>query len=108
MFIHTTILRVSPENVHNVEEVLLGEKMTVMQNSMQGFQSGYLMESIEEPGKIVSLSFWDSMADAQRTMSDPRYAELVGALRSILIAAPERHGYNQLREVTAEDLLISK
>jgi hypothetical protein len=48
------------------------------------------------------------MADAQRAMSDPRYAELVGALRSILLAAPERHGYNQLREVTAEDLQISK
>jgi hypothetical protein len=104
MFIHTTILKVSPENVHIAEEVLLGEKMTTLQNNLQGFQFGYLMESIEEPGKIVSLSFWDALADAQRTMSDPRYAELLGALRSILIAAPERHGYNQLKEVTAEQL----
>lgn len=108
MFIHTTILKVSPENVHIVEEVLLGEKMTAMQNNLQGFQNGYLMESMEEPGKIISLSFWDSMTDAQRSMSDPRYAELVGALRSVMIAAPERHGYNQLREVKAEDLQIDK
>ncbi len=108
MYVHTTILKVSPENVTVAVDVLLGEKMTALQNTLQGFHHGYLIESTEEPGKIISLSFWDTMADARRAMSDPRYAELVGALRSILIAAPERFGYNLLKEVTAEQLQIAK
>jgi heme-degrading monooxygenase HmoA len=104
MFVHTTILKVNPENVQAAVDVLFGEKLLAFQGQLQGFRHGSLIESLEEPGKLISLSYWDSMADAQSTMSDPRYGELVAGLRSILIAAPERFGYNLLREVSAKDL----
>jgi heme-degrading monooxygenase HmoA len=104
MFIHTTIIKVNPENVNAVSEVLFSEKIRAFYKTITGFQHGYLTESVEEPGKLISLSFWDSSADAQRAMSDPAYAGLIGDMRKFLIAPPERYGYQALKEVKKEDL----
>lgn len=64
----------------------------------------YLTESIDEPGKLYSISIWKTMTDAQRVMTDPSYGAYAGELRSMLLAAPERYGYNLLLEVKPEDL----
>ncbi len=104
MFVHTTIIKVNPDKVKEASAILFSEKIMTFYSTIQGLQRGYLIESVDEPGKLISLSFWDSMADARRTMSDPAYASLIGDLRSILLAAPERYSYSLLNEITPEML----
>ena len=104
MYINLTILKVKPENVQTLTEILVNEKMHAFYRAISGFQRGYVTESVEEPGKILNISHWDSAVDAQRTMSDPAYAGLIGDMRKYLIAPPERYGYTLLREFLEEDL----
>ena len=104
MYLHMTILKVSPENVQKATAILWSERLNKFMAQLGGMVSGYLTESVEEPGKLYSISLWKSMADAQRVMTDPNYGAYVGELRKMLLAAPERHGFNLLMEVTPEDL----
>jgi heme-degrading monooxygenase HmoA len=98
MFIHTTISKVKPENVKEAVAILSSERNQSYFLTLKGFQHGYVIESFEEAGKLVSLSFWDSQADAQAVFADPNYAALLADLRSLLIASPGRLGYQLLTE----------
>jgi heme-degrading monooxygenase HmoA len=99
MFVHTTVLKVKPENVPAVVDLLTNEKMMAILRSTQGLHHAYVLESTEEPGKVTSQTFWDSMADARNGFSSPAYTALLGDLRPILIVAPERFSYNLLQDV---------
>jgi len=68
----------------------------LLRRNKLGLQSGYLLESLDEPGKIVSLSFWESQSAAQAAFADPNFASLLAGLRLYLVAAPERLSYNLL------------
>jgi heme-degrading monooxygenase HmoA len=99
MYIHNTTLKVGSENVPVVLDLLTNEKMMAVLNATQGLLHAYVLESAEEPGKVISQTLWESMVDARNGFSSPAYSALLGDLRPILIAAPERSGYNLLREL---------
>lgn len=99
MFIHSTTLKVSPENAHVVVDILSSEKMLEIYRDTQGLRFAYILESAEEPGKIISQTFWDSMTEARNGFSSPAYAALLKDLYPVLIASPERLGYNLLSDV---------
>lgn len=96
LFIHNTIVTVAPENTQNLIAVLYSEKVTTLLDTIEGFIMSYAFESPEEPGRIVSMSWWDSAAVAQTTFARPEYAGLLGDMRPYFIKAPERQGYQLL------------
>ena len=97
LFIHNTIMIVAPENTQKLISVLYDDKLISKMGTIPGFIMSYAFESLEEPGRIVSMSWWDSAIDAQTTFSGPDYAGLIGDMRQYFIKAPERQGYNLLR-----------
>jgi len=68
----------------------------LLRRNKLGLQCGYLLESLDKPGKLISLSFWESQSAAQASFADPNYALLLAGLRTFLIATPERLSYNLL------------
>jgi heme-degrading monooxygenase HmoA len=99
LFIHNTIVTVAPENTEKLISVLYSEKTLSILSTVPGFIMSYAFESLEEPGRIVSMSWWDTAVDAQTTFAKPVYAELLGDMRQYFIKMPERQGYNLLRLV---------
>jgi heme-degrading monooxygenase HmoA len=98
MFIHSTIIKVMPEKVKDAIELLSCEKNQAFFQTRNGFSHSYVMEMMDEAGKLILQSFWDSRADAQAVFSDPSYAAMLADLRTYLIAPPERIGNILLAE----------
>jgi heme-degrading monooxygenase HmoA len=99
LFIHNTILTVAPENTQKLIAILYSDKITALTDTIDGFIMSYAFESMEEPGRIVSMSWWTSAAEAQATFARPEYVALLGDMRSYFTKAPERQGYQLLRLV---------
>ena len=97
MLVHFTLIKVMPEKVQEAADVLVGSKLLEYFLKAKGLHHGSLSQSAEEPGKLLSLSMWESLADAQAVFTDPNYAALVGELRNLLIAAPVRIAHNVLQ-----------
>jgi len=108
MYVHTTILRVKPENVSKAAEILSRIGTSEYSNLTKGIRHGFLLESNDEPGKLVSLSFWGSPTDAQRVFANPDYAALIADLRDYLIAAPERIGYSLLLNLPSGKQILAE
>ena len=98
-FINTTVLTVAPENTQKLMAILYSDKIIALTESTGGFVMGYAFESMDEPGRIVSMTWWTSPAEAQAGFSQPEYAALLGDMRPLLIKAPERQGFKVLRIV---------
>ncbi len=99
LFINNTVLTVAPENTQKLMAILYSEKIIAITKSTGGFVMGYAFESMDEPGRIVSMTWWTSPAEAQAAFTRPEYAALLGDMRSLFIKAPERQGYQLLRLV---------
>ncbi|MCU0486536.1 MAG: hypothetical protein MUC85_10575 [Anaerolineales bacterium] len=108
MLVHFTIIKVLPEKVQEAAGILAGSKLIEYFLRAGGLRHGSLSESLDEPGKLLSLSMWDAPGDAQAVFADPNYAALVGELRGLLIAAPERVGYNLLHRQPVHHLEAGK
>jgi heme-degrading monooxygenase HmoA len=98
MYIHSTVIRVKPEKVKEALQFFSSEKNKAFFMTRKGFFHFYVMEMMEEAGKLNLESFWESRADAQVVFADPKYAAIIADLRSILIASPECIGNNLLAE----------
>ena len=101
MFVHYTLIKVLPEKVQEAADLLAGSKLIDYFMKARGLHHGSLSESLEEPGKLLSLSMWDGPADAQAVFADPNYGALIGELRNLLIAPPARVGHTTLRSHVA-------
>jgi heme-degrading monooxygenase HmoA len=99
MFVNTTIIKVRPEKVKEAVSILSSEQNRVFYMTLKGFLHGYVLETMDEAGKLVSLSFWESQTDAQVVFAEPKYAALLADLRPLLISSPERISYQLLAEL---------
>ena len=108
MLVHFTLIKVLPEKVQEAAGILAGSKLVGYFLKAHGLRHGSLSESLDEPGKLLSLSMWDAPADAQAVFADPNYAALVGELRGLMVAAPERLGYNLLHKQLVRRLEAGK
>jgi heme-degrading monooxygenase HmoA len=108
MLVHFTNIKVSPDKVQEATEILAGSKLLDYFLKAKGLHHGSLSESVDEPGRLLSLSMWDKPEDAQAVFANPNYAALVGELRNLLLAAPSRMGFNNLRVQVVRDLPIDK
>ena len=90
MYIHPTILKVKPEGVVKVIDYLKRLENTTFCTSLKGIRQAYLIESQEEAGKLISLTFWDAPSDASSLFANPDYARPLVGFSQFLYAPPER------------------
>jgi heme-degrading monooxygenase HmoA len=107
MLVHFTVIKVLPEKVNEAADILAGSRLLEYFLKAHGLQHGSLSQSVDEPGKLLSLSMWESQADAQAVFADPNYGALIGELRSLLVAPPMRIAHTQLLAHAAHPLLVN-
>ena len=108
MLVHYTLIKVMPERVPQAAELLAGSRLIEYFLKAHGLRHGSLSECVDEPGKLFSLSMWDSLADAHAVFADPNYSVLISEIRSLLIAAPVRIGYNLLETQVNRPLVTNQ
>ncbi len=93
MWLNITSAKVAPENTGKALEILEREESRQPFREASGFRFLYVVESTENPGEVLSLSFWDSEAQGQAFYASDIYRKVLGGVAALISAPPERHFY---------------
>jgi len=63
-----------------------------------GLVNSHLLESMDEPGRVIWLSFWTAPSKAQAFVTSPEYAVMLETMKPYLISGPEWKSYQSLVE----------
>ena len=97
VFVHKTVVFLDVEKVSNQDmQELLSRLKAKDQTPPPGLQQAFLIESLDEPGKAVWLSFWDARSNAQAYLAGPGYSAWIAPLLPILTSGPEWYSYRVL------------
>lgn len=97
-----TVTRMAPEKVWEALQILAGQAAQPGDPEINGLRQELLIESQEEPGRIIWLSTWDTPADSQAFMESPRYARLQAEIKPYLLLGPEWFHYSVLEDWLAD------
>jgi heme-degrading monooxygenase HmoA len=101
MWLNITMAKVAPENADKVIEILNREESRQPFQAAPGFRFLLGVESTDNPGEMLSLSFWDTEDEGQAFYNSDQYRRVVGGIASLLVARPERHFYTVRMEYQA-------
>jgi heme-degrading monooxygenase HmoA len=93
MWLNITSAKVMPENAGKAVEILNREESRQPFQAAPGFRFLFVVESTENPGEMLSLSFWDTEDEGQAFYNSDEYRRVVGGIAELLIARPERRFY---------------
>lgn len=95
-FLHMTIVRIAPQNVPQVVEKISLRQQACSSTPINGLRQWSLVESQDEPGKLIWLALWEERSQAQAFLSSPQYADQVILVRNELLSGPEWYGFSVL------------
>lgn len=93
MWLNMTSATVAPENAAKAVEILNREESRQPFRVAPGFRFLFVVESTENPGEMLSLSFWDTESEGQAFYNSDEYRRVLGGVGELLIARPERRYY---------------
>lgn len=97
MFVHMTVVRIEAARVGEAVE---GRSTRFeLKNLPEGLRQSYVLESMDEPGKLIWLSFWDSPGEAKAFITSLGYAGELGELQNFLLSGPEWQSYRVLERM---------
>jgi len=93
MWLNITSAKTAPENAGKAVEILDREESRQPFQVAPGFRYLFLVESTENPGEMLSLSFWGTEEEGQAFYSSDQYRRVLGGVAALIIALPERRFY---------------
>ena len=98
MFVHLTVIYITIDQEKQSVQSMMGGSPVKPALTPAGLRQAILIESLDEPGKIIWLSFWETRTDAQAFLASPDYAGWLAPLRPYIRSGPEWHSYRSLAE----------
>jgi len=94
-FLHMSVFRVTPERgVAAIGHLL--DRFASRDDCPVGLHRSWLLESVDEPGVLVWMAWWDSSAASQAFLTGMEYARRISGLGPFLLSAPAWYGYRML------------
>jgi quinol monooxygenase YgiN len=100
MWVHATTLKIDPDKVEELKELLYDEERCRNCRERGGLY-GQLWQT-EEPGRFISMTVWESRAKGEAFFKTEEYAEIVAGLKPLLKAAPSPTSYEVIAEMRPE------
>lgn len=98
MIINQTTLKIDPSKVEEFIAAIHGpETVKTFQKYNVGFT--YVLQSKEDPGKVISVTGMDDAADLEAIAQSSEYAAVVAAIKPYLTAPPEREVFEKIAEL---------
>jgi hypothetical protein len=97
MFLNNTVIKVNPENVEALIKILYSDEVYAKSREFDGLGDAWALEPFEKPGTIFSISIWDKPESAHKVFADPFYADLLGRMKQLFVASPERFSFTVLQ-----------
>ncbi|HSF81046.1 MAG TPA: antibiotic biosynthesis monooxygenase [Anaerolineales bacterium] len=96
MWMNHTIARVDPVNVDQGVALLDTPEVRAAFNEAPGFHSLFLVNNLDDPGEMISITVWDSAEEGQAFYSSPKYRQIFGSIAHLLTASPQRKFFEVL------------
>lgn len=93
MWVNITVGKVAPENVSKAIALLDRDEVRVAFRSVKGFVHDYVIESLETPGTIQSITIWEDAKAAQEFFASQTYIQIVTNLGPLFVERPQRYSY---------------
>jgi len=93
MFVRLTFLDFLPQHVENAKKIF-NEEIVPVVKAQKGNIGVWLLESTENNGQYISLTEWQSQADADLYDSSGTYKELVNKVKEMYRDKPVLKTYN--------------
>ena len=98
MFIHMTVVWIDALQVE-VAVRILAERLSEKDRGIpDGLVKSHLLESMDEPGRIIWLSYWTAHSKAQAYVTSREYATWFDQLQPYMISGPEWKSYRVLEK----------
>ena len=98
MLVNLTYLKIKPDEVKEFIAAIHSPKAgETLQKYNVRFT--YLLQSKENPEKVISVTGLDSAADLQAVAQSSDYAAIVEGIKPFLTAAPEREVFERIAEL---------
>lgn len=92
-----TFTKVAPKDLDAIRAYYHSEAVSGLIRRQPGYRFHYLLESVEHPGEIRSLTAWDRREDAEVYERSGVYGELVRQFGQWLTIPPQVNSY-EVRE----------
>jgi heme-degrading monooxygenase HmoA len=97
MWVRMAFAKVDPKDLDAVRAFSRSDAIAGVLRTQPGYHFHYLLESVEHPGEIRSITAWGSRADAEAYERSGVYAELVRQFGQWLTMPPQVNSY-EVRE----------
>lgn len=91
-----SIYRIKPEKIQDASRVLWSQQGNTCGLDARGLRQAFFIESMDELGRVIWLSVWDSLGDARDYLSSSHNAAVAASLAPYLQTAPEWYQYTVL------------
>jgi len=98
MFMNMTYMQIDPGKLKEFIAAIYGPETDAVYDKFKAMRSGYLLQSMEHPEKVISVTIMDSTADVAGGSTSSEYAAVFRAIKPFFAAAPSREVF----EVVAE------
>jgi len=93
MWVNITVGKIAPENVHKAIALLDNDAVRNAFRSVKGFVHDYVIESLDTPGNIQSVTIWQDAKLAQEFFASQAYIQIVTGLGPLFTERPQRYSY---------------
>lgn len=90
------MVKVRPDKVREACQTLLRDSSEKACAEIQGLRQSLLVESLDEPGRLIWISLWESLAEAHAYLNSTKYTSFLAAIRPYLQSELHGYGYNIL------------
>jgi heme-degrading monooxygenase HmoA len=78
MWVRLTFLKIEPGDVGAARALYYSEEISGVVRKQPGYRFHHLLESVERPGEVISLTAWNSQAEADAYEQGGVYESLLG------------------------------
>ena len=93
MFLRLVSVKVKPDKLSEIRALDNSDEVDGVLKGLKGFRFRYLLESVDNPGEIISITGWDSKADGDAYEQSGTFNDLKEKFRQWFTSTPELQSY---------------
>lgn len=94
MWIHKTTAKLALDSKDKLIKILSTEEVFDAFTSAEGFLTYYLVEKLEDPEEMASITIWENRESGEKFYASPVYREILSGAVPLLSDKPQMETFN--------------
>ena len=93
MWVRMTFIQMNPDKIEEARALYKSDDVSGVVRGTEGYAFHHLLESVENPSEVISITAWDTQEHGEAYESSGTYKRLVAKFNEYFIAPPELKSY---------------